>query len=56
MKTFAFPYGGSVTPIDKWREEARKTDVIRGSMRYDTKIVSNQAAYIIKTAFSASAF
>lgn len=57
MKTFAWPYSnGDVTPVDRWREEPRKSDVVRTSMRYDTKIVSNVAGYVIKTAWSASAF
>jgi hypothetical protein len=57
MKTFAWPYqSGDVTPVDKWREEGRKSDIVRASMRYDTKIVSNQAGYVIKTAWSAGAF
>lgn len=56
-KTFARPYPqGDIRPTDKWREEARKTDVVRVSQRYDLKVVSNVAGYLIKTAFSASAF
>ncbi len=55
-KTFVRPYNGEIRPIDKWREEARKTDVVRASQRYDTKIVSNVAGYLIKDAFSAGAF
>ena len=56
-KTFAWPYAnGETRPTDRWREEPRKSDVVRVSYRYDTKIVSNVAGYIIKTAFSAAAF
>jgi hypothetical protein len=56
-KTFAQPYpDGSVRPTDRWREEPRKSDLFRVSMNYDIKIVSNVAAYVIKTAFSAGAF
>lgn len=56
-KTFAqiYPNGG-LRPVDRWREENRKTDVVRASMKYDMKVVSNIAGYVIKTAFSASAF
>ena len=56
-KTFAqtSPNGG-IRPTDRWREEDRKADVIRTSMKYDLKIVSNVAGYLIKTAFSATAF
>lgn|SRR5574337_109487 len=56
-KTFAQVYpNGSLRPTDRWREENRKTDVIRTSYKYDLKVVSNIAGYLIKTAFSASAF
>lgn len=56
-KTFAqlYPNGG-IRPTDRWREEDRKADVIRVSMKYDLKIVSNVAGYLIKTAFSSGAF
>ena len=56
-KTFAQIYpDGSIRPTDRWREEARKADMVRTSMKYDLKVVSNIAGYIIKTAFGASAF
>jgi len=56
-KTFAQSYpNGGIRPTDRWREEDRKADVIRVSMKYDLKIVSNVAGYLIKTAFSAGAF
>ena len=56
-KTFARPYDqGDIRPTDKWREEARKTDVVRVSQRYDVKVVSNVAGYLIKDAFAAAAF
>lgn len=56
-KTFAFLYpDGTIRPTDRWREEPRKSDIVRVSMNYDLKIVSNVAAYLIKTAFSAGAF
>lgn len=56
-KTFAQVYpNGAIRPTDRWREEDRKADVIRVSMKYDLKIVSNVAGYLIKTAFSAGAF
>lgn len=56
-KTFAQVYpDGSIRPADRWREEARKADVIRVSMKYDLKIVSNIAGYLIKNAFSSTAF
>lgn len=53
-KTFQFPYGsGETRPTEKWREEPRKSDLVRVSWRYDTKIVSPTAGYIIKTAVNA---
>lgn len=56
-KTFAVPYpSGDVTPVDRWREEGRKSDIVRYSFRYDVKIVAGIAGYIIKTAFSATAW
>jgi len=56
-KTFAVPYpDGTIGPVDRWREEGRKSDLVRKSMRYDAKITSNIAGYIIKTAFSATAW
>lgn len=56
-KTFAQTYpNGGIRPTDRWREEDRKSDVIRVSMKYDLKIVSNIAGYLVKTAFGATAF
>lgn len=56
-KTFAQIYpDGSTRPVDRWREEPRKADLVRGSYKYDTKIVSALAGYLITTAFSAGAF
>lgn len=56
-KTFAQLYpDGTVRPSEKWREESRKADIVRTNYKYDVKIVSNVAGYIIKAAFSAGAF
>jgi len=56
-KTFAWIYpDGSTRPTDRWREEPRKSDLVRVSWNYDTKIVSGSAGYLIQTAFSAGAF
>lgn len=56
-KTFAQIYpDGSIRPTDRWREENRKSDIVRTSMKYDLKIVSSIAGYLIKTAFASSAF
>jgi hypothetical protein len=50
-KTFAFPYpSGNLRPTDRWREEPRKSDIVRTSFNYDIKVCSNVAGYIIKTA------
>lgn len=56
-KTFAQIYpNGTIRPVDRWREEHRKADVIRVSMKYDLKVTSNIAGFLIKNAFSAAAF
>lgn len=50
-KTFYMPYpDGSTRAVDRWREEPRKSDIVRVGMKYDTKIVSNSAGYVIKAA------
>jgi len=49
-KTFVYPYNDSVTaPVDRWREEPRKADLVRTSYRYDVVITSNVAGYLYKT-------
>jgi len=56
-KTFSQTYpDGSTRPTDRWREEPRKADIVRVSMKYDLKIVSAGAGYLITTAFGATAF
>lgn len=56
-KTFSQVYpDGTIRPTDRWYENARKSEIVRVSQKYDLKIVSNVAGYIIKTAFSAGAF
>src|SRR5215471_44095 len=56
-KTFAQIYpDGSTKPTDRWREESRKADIVRTSFKYDLKIVSSVAGYLIQTAFSAGAW
>lgn len=56
-KTFAQIYpDGTVRPTDRWREVQRKADLVRVSFKYDLKIVSNVAGYLIKDAFSSTAF
>jgi hypothetical protein len=53
-KTFARPYpNGDIRPTDRWREEGRKTDLVRVSFRWDLKVVNALAGYIIKTAVAA---
>jgi hypothetical protein len=57
MKTFVYPQlGGELKPIDRWREEARKSDLFRQTWEYDIKVVNSSAGYLIKTAWSSSAF
>ena len=36
---FAWTYGGKVMLTDRWREEVRKSDLIRVSRRYDHKMI-----------------
>lgn len=56
-KTFAQRYpDGSTRPTEGWREEARKSDLHRTSYKYDYKITTPAAGYLIKTAFSATAW
>lgn len=56
-KTFAQRYlDGTLRPTEKWREEPRKSDIVRSNYKYDLKVVSNVAGYVIKTAFSAGAW
>ena len=56
-KTFAQVYPvGMTRPVERWREEARKSDIVRSNWKYDTKIVAAGAGYLITTAFSATAF
>lgn len=56
-KTFAQIYpDGTVRPTDRWREEARKADIVRTSYKWDTKIVAAGAGYLITNAFAGSAF
>ena len=51
LKTFAMPYpDGNIRTVDRWREEPRKSDLVRCSMKYDLKIVSASAGYIIQNA------
>jgi hypothetical protein len=56
-KTFAQLYpDGSTRPTDRWREEGRKSDLVRTSWKYDLKIASPSAGYLIQTAFGATAW
>ena len=56
-KTFAQIYpDGTTRPTDRWREMARKSDLVRTSYKYDIKVVSSSAGYLIKNAFSSTAF
>lgn len=56
-KTFSQTYpDGTTRPTDRWREEPRKADIVRVSMKYDLKIVSAGAGYLISTAFAPTAF
>lgn len=56
-KTFAqnYPDGGT-RPVDRWREEGRKSDLVRTSWKWDLKVTSSIAGYLIKDAFGATAW
>lgn len=50
-KTFAQTYpDGTTKPSDRWREEDRKSDLVRSSYKYDLKIVSALAGYLFTNA------
>lgn len=51
-RTFAMPYDDGIMPIDRWREQSRKADIVRASMRYDLKVVSGKSGYLIKAAIA----
>ena len=56
-KTFAQRYpDGTIRPTDRWREEGRKSDLVRVSFKWDLKVTSSMAGYLIKDAFSSTAW
>jgi hypothetical protein len=56
-KTFAQTYpDGSTRPTDRWREEGRKSDMVRTHWKWDLKVTSSIAGYLIKDAFSSTAW
>lgn len=56
-KTFVYPQlNGEQRPIDRWREDARKSDVLRQTWEYDLKVVNSSAGYLIKDAFVSTAW
>jgi hypothetical protein len=56
-KTFAQTYpDGSTRPTDRWREEGRKSDMVRTHWKWDHKVTSSVAGYLIKDAFSSTAW
>jgi hypothetical protein len=56
-KTFAQIYpDGSTRPTDRWREEGRKSDLVRTHWKWDVKITSSIAGYLIKDAFGSTAW
>lgn len=52
-KTFTQPYNGVTRPTENWQVIGRKLDMVRSSWRYDLKVVSGAAGYLIKTAVNA---
>lgn len=56
-KTFAQIYpDGTTRPTDRWREEGRKSDLVRTSWKWDLKVTSSIAGYLIKDAFASTAW
>jgi len=56
-KTFAQIYpDGTTRPTDRWREEGRKSDLVRTSWKWDLKVTTSGAGYLIKDAFSSTAW
>lgn len=56
-KTFAQIYpDGTTKPTDRWREEGRKSDLVRVSWKWDLKVTSSIAGYLIKDAFGSTAW
>lgn len=56
-KTFQLPYpDGNVRPVDRWREEPRKSDLQRVSWNYDVQLTSAIAGFLVTNAFGASAW
>jgi len=56
-KTFAQLYpDGSTRPTDRWREDGRMSDMVRTHWKWDIKLTSSIAGYLIKDAFSATAW
>jgi len=56
-KTFAQLYpDGSTRPTDRWRDDDRASDMVRTHWKWDIKLTSSIAGYLIKDAFSATAW
>lgn len=56
-RTFAQTYpDGSTRPVDRWREEGRKSDLVRTSWKWDLKVTFSSAGFLIKDAFGATAW
>jgi len=56
-KTFAQIYpDGTTRPTDRWREEGRKSDLVRTSWKGDLKVTFSSAGYLIKYAFGSTAW
>lgn len=55
---FVWTYGGRVQIVDRWREQKRKSDLIRVSRRYDLKMIAEDAngksiaGFLIKNAIA----
>lgn len=53
-KTFAQKYpDGTLRPTENYRDEDRKTDIVRTSYSYDQKVIAGAAGFLFKTAVAA---
>lgn len=54
-KTFVRPYGGQRRIVDGWYDKDRKATIHRVMQRYDVKVVSPEAGYILKNVITGTA-
>jgi len=50
-REFVWGYGGQAQQVDRWREEPRKSDLVRCSRRYDLKLIGHEGDNLLITAY-----